>query len=155
MLAGYGFQHSGWAESEGEDVELSFIYPTMSIVSYSRGSLLVNVELQALLAARTDQQDAFLAGGGPVARILYNTEFIVKPYLHLGVGVLYTNIDLKGMGTRENFFQEAGAGLQFNIYDKLTLGWEYRAMHVSNAGLSEDNRGFNTHMALMAIRYTF
>ena len=155
MLVGYGFQHSRWVEELGEDVELSFLYPTMIIVSYYQGPLQVHLDLQALLGARTDRRQGILAGGGPVARILYNTQIRVSPYLHLGMGVLYTNIDLKGMGTRMNFFQEAGAGIQFKIHNKLTVSGEYRAMHISNAGLSEDNKGFNTHMVLMGIWYSF
>jgi len=155
MLYGYGFQHAAWEEETGEQVELSFLYPTMAMLSYIRGPLQVNMDIQVLLASRMDQRDGILGGGGPVFRILYDPGFLASPYLHLGVGVLYTDMDLKGMGTRENFFQEVGMGVQREIREKLTLGGEYRVMHVSNAGLSKQNFGFNTHMVLLGIWYAF
>jgi len=155
MLMGYGFQQRAWAEDAGGFVELTLFYPTAALLSYYWGPVQVALDLQALLGVRTSMQEGFLAGGGPVVRASYNTSFKLSPYIHLGLGVLYTDMDLERMGTRENFFQELGAGIQFKIIDRLSACGEYRRMHVSNAGLSEENIGFDTNMVLMGLWYSF
>jgi len=156
MLAGYGFQHKAWAEESGEEIELSLFYPTAKLASWALDPWLVRLDLQGVLGTRTNGAQGIFAGGGPVIRVHYHPNRLpFSPYLHLGAGVSYTDMDLNGMGTRENFFEEVGAGFKVQAFRRLSLSGEYRMMHVSNAGLSRDNIGLNSHVVLLGAWYSF
>jgi hypothetical protein len=139
----------------GEDVELSLLYPTRSLLSYTPGPCTLNLRLQAVLGTRTNGDGGVFAGAGPVIRIYFSTGINAVPYLHLGAGALYTDMDLEGMGTRADFFEEGGAGLSVRFGTELALSAEYRMMHVSNAGLSDENAGLNNHLVVLGASYTF
>jgi hypothetical protein len=156
LLAGYGFQHQQWASQVGgEDVELALVYPTRSLLSSALGPCTLNLRLQAVLGTRTNGGRGIFAGAGPVIRVYWATGINAVPYLHLGVGALYTDMDLQGMGTRANFFDEGGAGLSVRVGTGLAVSGEYRIMHVSNADLSRDNAGLNNHLVLLGASYAF
>jgi len=61
------------------------------------------------------------------------------PYVEAGAGVIYTDFQREGQGSRVNFNPVAGIGLRTKK-TFITL----RAHHVSNAGLNDENRGINS-----------
>ena len=63
----------------------------------------------------------------------------VVPYVEAGIGVIYTDFQREGQGSRINFNPVAGVGLRMG-----STFIVLRAHHLSNGGLHEDNRGINS-----------
>jgi len=68
----------------------------------------------------------------------------VRPYIEGGVGLIYTEYKVKEQGTRLNFNPQAGVGIEFAGDHNLQPWMSVRLHHLSNAGLSSDNRGVNS-----------
>ena len=63
----------------------------------------------------------------------------VVPYVEAGIGVIYTDFQREGQGSRINFNPVAGVGLRMG-----STFIVLRAHHLSNGGLNEHNRGINS-----------
>jgi lipid A 3-O-deacylase len=68
----------------------------------------------------------------------------VRPYIEGGIGIIYTDFQLKEQGSRINFNPVAGVGLEFSRDSKHILFAAIRLHHISNAHIHEDNRGINS-----------
>ena len=66
-----------------------------------------------------------------------------KPYVEGGIGAIYTDYEFKGQGTRFNFNPQLGIGTEVNTVSGNSFIAALRLYHVSNAGLSKENRGMN------------
>jgi lipid A 3-O-deacylase len=66
-----------------------------------------------------------------------------KPYVEGGIGAIYTDYQFEGQGTRFNFNPQLGIGTEINTASGKPFIAALRLYHISNAGLSKDNRGFN------------
>ena len=86
-------------------------------------------------------------------RYVFQPEFKVHPYLFAGAGFLYANVNRKETGSDWNFNPQFGAGLYYSISDAASLIFEYRHVHISNAGLEEDNSGMNNHTFLAGVSF--
>jgi Lipid A 3-O-deacylase (PagL) len=67
----------------------------------------------------------------------------VVPYLELGGGVVFTNVQAPPGTSRVNFTSSSALGMHV-LGAKLNWSAEVRYMHISNAGLSSENPGINT-----------
>jgi len=67
----------------------------------------------------------------------------VVPYIELGGGTLFTNIDVPSGTSRVNFTSSGALGLHF-LGSKYNMSAELRFMHISNASLANLNPGINT-----------
>lgn len=65
------------------------------------------------------------------------------PYLEIGGGTLFTNIQVPSGTSRVNFTTTGALGMHF-VRGKYNWSAELRFMHISNAGLSSPNPGINT-----------
>ena len=74
-----------------------------------------------------------------------------KPYIFGGAGVLRANINRRETRSRTNFNVQMGFGTYVDLNDATSLILEYRHIHISNAGLDEDNAGANMHTFLAGI----
>jgi len=79
---------------------------------------------------------------------LYYLEFLssprLNPYIEGGIGVIYTDFQVEGQGSRFNFNPQIGVGTEFNVDSGPPFFGALRLSHISNAGLSDDNRGVNS-----------
>jgi hypothetical protein len=75
------------------------------------------------------------------------------PYVEAGIGVIYTDFQVKEQGLRFNFNPQAGAGLKRPLSEGAAMTIALRLHHLSNGSLHEDNRGVNS--ALLQIGYLF
>jgi lipid A 3-O-deacylase len=66
-----------------------------------------------------------------------------KPYVEGGIGAIYTDYRWEGQGTRFNFNPQLGIGTEINTTSGNSFLMALRLYHVSNAGLSKENRGLN------------
>jgi lipid A 3-O-deacylase len=87
---------------------------------------------------------------------LYYLEFIssdrLVPYLEGGIGVVYTDFQVEGQGSRLNFNPQIGIGVEFERDSGPPVFGAVRLSHISNAGLADENRGVNS-VILMIGRY--
>jgi lipid A 3-O-deacylase len=78
---------------------------------------------------------------------LYYLDFLstarLRPYLEGGIGVIYTDFQVKGQGSRFNFNPQIGIGSEFKLNSGATFFATTRLSHISNAGLHSENRGVN------------
>ncbi len=79
---------------------------------------------------------------------LYYLEFIASarlvPYLEGGIGVVYTDYQVEGQGSRFNFNPQIGIGMEFQADSGKPFFSALRLSHISNAGLQDENRGVNS-----------
>ena len=66
------------------------------------------------------------------------------PYLEGGIGVIYTDFQVEGQGSRFNFNPQVGIGMEFKAASDTSLFTALRLSHISNAGLDDENRGVNS-----------
>lgn len=74
-----------------------------------------------------------------------------SPYFVVGAGVLWANINRRETHSDVNFNLQTGVGTAYALTKKTSILFEYRHIHISNAGLYEDNAGLNTHTFLVGI----
>ena len=78
---------------------------------------------------------------------LYYLDFFsgaqVRPYLEGGIGVMYTDFQVEGQGSRFNFNPQIGIGTEFKLDSGAPFFATIRLSHISNAGLHRENRGVN------------
>jgi hypothetical protein len=79
---------------------------------------------------------------------LYYLEFISSPrwnpYIEGGIGVIYTDFQVDGQGSRFNFNPQIGIGTEIQLDSGPPFFGAVRLSHISNAGLHDDNRGVNS-----------
>jgi len=79
---------------------------------------------------------------------LYYLEFIsnhrLSPYIEGGIGVIYTDFQVDGQGSRFNFNPQIGIGTEIQVESGPPFFGTIRLSHISNGGLHDDNRGVNS-----------
>ncbi len=76
-----------------------------------------------------------------------------SPYGFCGVGFLYSNINSRETRSDWNFNPQFGFGTLVTLSDAVSLLLEYRHIHISNAGLHENNSGLNAHTFLAGVSF--
>ena len=72
----------------------------------------------------------------------FDTHGRVVPYVELGGGALFTNIQVPPGTSRVNFTTDGALGLHF-LGEKFNWSADVRFTHISNSGLSSTNPGIN------------
>lgn len=75
------------------------------------------------------------------------------PYVEGGIGIIYTDFQVDGQGSRINFNPQLGIGVEYPVSHGGAVTFGLRLHHLSNANLMDDNRGVNS--ALLQIGYLF
>jgi len=73
----------------------------------------------------------------------------IKPYVEGGIGVIYTDFQVKGQGLRINFNPQMGIGAEFRTESRETYFLTFRLHHISNGGIDDDNRGVNSILLML------
>lgn len=155
LRAGYGWQYKSSARPNNFQLHpllASAVIPITGEVgpSWLRGRAEWNPEL--FLALFTHPYNRPLAGITPIQlRYTLAAKGRVSPYLLLGSGVLYANVNRRETRNGLNFNLNIGVGGIVRLSGNADLILEYRHIHISNAGIREDNTGLNTHTFLAGI----
>ena len=95
-----------------------------------------------------EPKDGF--GGGVTAMFRYNFlpggNFI--PFVSLGAGIIFLDIDLKNQADGLNFTPQGGFGFHYFLSERTAFTGEWRFHHMSNAGIDNDNDGINDSLFL-------
>ena len=155
LRTGYGYQYTNSTRPNHFQIrELlpSFRMPLSDSMGppWFRGKFVWNPELH--LAVFEHPYVRPLLGVTPLQfQWAWDTHSRFKPYVLAGAGILYANINRRETRSDLNFNLQPGIGVYFEINANTSLMAEYRHIHISNAGLHEDNAGMNTHTFLIGI----
>ena len=138
-----------------EEVAIAALYPTWPLGGLSLGRWRFELNVETMVGSRVNGRKGLLVGVGPGIRAGPLVSKRLFPYIALGVGLTYNDMDLEGMGTRFNFSEQAGGGLECRVWNRLSLRGEYRYMHLSNAGVSDRNSGLSVRSVLAGFSYSF
>lgn len=154
--AGYGFQYKHSKARPNNYQLLNFtVSPTVPVGSplqsgWFKGRFEWAPELW--LGFFTHPYDRPLIGITPLQfRYVFEPKCRIHPYLFSGIGFLYANVNRRETRSDWNFNPQVGAGLYYALNDAASLILEYRHVHISNAGLHEDNAGLNAHTFLAGV----
>jgi hypothetical protein len=77
------------------------------------------------------------------------------PFIDLGAGMMHTTLSsrVREVSGRLQFMPQAGLGFQYFLSPQRALVFEYRYLHMSNAGIQEPNLGFNGSMLTIGFRW--
>ena len=155
LRTGYGWQYKSSTRPDNFQIHpllVSALLPLTGEVgpSWLRGRAEWNPEL--FLALFTHPYDRPLAGITPIQlKYTLTPKGRFSPYGLAGAGVLYANINRRETGNDLNFNLQLGVGTYIRLSGNADLILEYRHIHISNAGIREDNTGLNTHTFLAGI----
>lgn len=130
-----------------EDIEFCFVTPySGKILKSWKGRRSLELVGEGFLSfVQQDSEDRYAAGitGLIVYNIRESKNFV--PFLDLGVGFIYTDLDPKNFGSSFNFTPQGGLGIRYRIGKRKYLTFSYRFHHISNAGTDGENRGINSN----------
>ena len=73
----------------------------------------------------------------------------IKPYVEGGIGIIYTDFQVKGQGLKINFNPQMGIGAEFKTESRDTYFLSFRLHHISNGGIDKENRGVNSVLLML------
>jgi lipid A 3-O-deacylase len=73
----------------------------------------------------------------------------LKPYIEGGIGIIYTDFQIRGQGLRLNFNPQLGIGTEIKAGNDNIYYLSLRLHHISNGGLDDENRGINSVMGMI------
>jgi len=79
----------------------------------------------------------------------------VVPFFDAGAGVQHTTLHTRApeLSGAVQFSPQGGLGIQYFFSPQRALVFEYRYMHMSNAGIEPPNHGFNASMVTIGFRW--
>ncbi len=97
-----------------------------------------------------------LIGDTLMFRVTGNSRRRFVPFFNVSSGPVHTNLDEKApeLGGHVQFISQGGVGIQRRLDVKHSVVVEYRYFHVSNAGLTQPNHGFNGSMLSIGMRWS-
>jgi len=102
----------------------------------------------------TDASDTEEAGVNlAILMLRYDRGQPLVPFIEGGVGVLYSGLRERGLGTHFLFSLPVGAGLEWFFTRTTALSAMYRFRHISNAGISSHNTGLNADFFMLGLTY--
>ncbi|MEW6269739.1 MAG: acyloxyacyl hydrolase [Thermodesulfobacteriota bacterium] len=154
----YGFT-TGFGQSERENVQVIPLYGHVGWFLWdavdeplARHHLDLKIVVEGWVAGVHDPQDAVEFGINPVTfKLSYDRGQTVVPYFHGGAGVMYTGLGGIGLGGPFEFDEVVGVGFDVFVERGLALSLGYRFRHVSNADISSENFGLDTHFVLIGL----
>ena len=98
---------------------------------------------------------AYLIGAAPLLRYNFAPGGRWVPFIDFGAGVTATDIRDGDLSTTFEFNLQAGAGTHFFLRKDLALTFQYRFIHLSNAGIDFPNLGVNTSNFMLGLSWFF
>lgn len=150
LVGGWGTGYKPpWAPTRS-DVAFAAFHPRMGWFVADRVELYGEATLFVYYRPTAD----VTAGAGALAgRYYLRTAGRWIPYLHGGVGLLWTSLDVLEIDRTFNFQHFIGIGWRQNRVRGPRLVFELRNHHISNAGTAGDNLGINAAVALTGIEW--
>jgi hypothetical protein len=161
IAGGYSFSHSTAGRPDLESVDSFQLIPHFGyVLSDERGPGWVrgNFELLAeptLVHLSSRSESATAVGLSLLARWIFATDWVVRPYLEVGGGILAGQLEFRQTNCDVNYVLEGGPGLLWFLSDQLAVTAGYRFQHISNARSCDKNLGLNSSFFSVGISYFF
>jgi len=157
VLGGYGVSHKGLGATNArvETVDIIVRYGRFLSrelgVSWYRGrhEILIEVPFRAVVYP----EHAFMTGVTFLATWNFTAGDLLIPYIMVGGGPVYTNLDIPGLGAKLNYSYQGGAGIHYFVDQDMSINFNYRLHHISNAGTAEPNEPLNSSRFLIGVTF--
>jgi len=157
FLGGYGVTHPGFGDTRTrvEDVDLILQYGRFLSEeagrSWYRGrhEMLIEVPFSVVY----HPESAIITGMNFLACWNFTASEKIVPYIFAGGGLVYTNLDIPGLGSEFNGNYQGGFGLRYLIKERTAVEFNYRLHHISNADTADPNEPLNSSKILFGISF--
>ncbi len=157
FLGGYGVTHPGFGDTstrvEGVDLILQYgrFLSEEAGKSWYRGrhEMLIEVPFSAVYHPNS----AIITGINFLACWNFTASERIVPYIFAGGGLVYTNLDIPGLGSEFNGNYQGGFGLRYLIKERTAVEFNYRLHHISNADTADPNEPLNSSKILLGISF--
>jgi opacity protein-like surface antigen len=173
ILGGYGYNFpvsSGifGGRNVNDDVKFFLLIPYIgkSLIEWERcKSLQFNAEGFVGYSIQQGSLDRYAMGLTPFFQFNMGSIGKVIPFIGIGSGILYTNLNPEGFGSHFNFTPQVGKGFgsHFNFTPQVGIGISYevsrekllivsyRYHHISNAGTKSPNESIDSNFFIVGL----
>jgi hypothetical protein len=150
LVGGWGVgYHPPWAVADS-DVTFAAFHPRMGWFIEDR----IELYGEATVFLYTEPSSEITAGlGGLAGRLYLRDSGNWIPYLHGGIGLLWTSLEIRNIDSVFNYQHFVGVGWRQNRPRGPRLVFELRNHHISNAGTAGKNLGVNALVALSGVEW--
>ncbi len=138
-----------------EDIQFYSLFPSVGKVlkKWDGGGSLEFIVEGFLSYARQVSKNRY--AGGVTTLFAYNLKAFGKavPFIELGAGILYTDLDPQKFGSTFDFTPQGGVGVRYEIGHGRFLKLSYRFHHISNADIDDDNSSIDSHFFLLGLSF--
>jgi hypothetical protein len=146
LAAGYGFT---WHLNRGRSYEHVLLFvPAVGFRVSSRLEYIVEGHL-----AQYFTPSGTMFGVMPVGARLYVGRGRTLPYVSIGGGLGWTNLQIEEIDRRFNFLLQGSVGVRRAVSESDALTLEARLSHISNGGTKAPNLGLNCLVLLAGWRF--
>jgi lipid A 3-O-deacylase len=150
LIGGVGIGYKPFWAPTRSDVQFAALHPRMGWFVEDRLELYGEATLFAYYKPELD----VTAGLGALAgRFYLRSSGRWIPYVHGGVGLLWTSLDIVEIDRTFNFQHFIGIGWRQNRARGPRLVLELRNHHISNAGTAGENLGVNAAVVLTGVEW--
>jgi lipid A 3-O-deacylase PagL len=97
----------------------------------------------------------YVVGVLPLLRYDFTHWEPLVPFCDLGAGLTLTDISRPDLSGDFQFNEQIGVGAHYLFGERTAVTFEYRFMHISNAGLKEPNHGVNANIFSAGLTWFF
>ncbi|MEW6601115.1 MAG: acyloxyacyl hydrolase [Nitrospirota bacterium] len=157
VLGGYGNTHTNFGDTQDrvQVADLIFQYGQFLTGEGGRSWYRVRHEMMVELPLSVvyDPEGAIMAGVNLLACWDFTGFEKIVPYVFAGGGLVYTNLDLDGLGRELNGNYQTGTGIHYYMDKNTILNFNYRLHHISNANTADPNDPLNSSKFLVGISF--
>jgi hypothetical protein len=145
VAAGYGF--SLHLHGAGTDEKIAVFEPGISLRLGSRFEYVAAGHF-----AHFFSPSGYLIGLVPLGARFYAGRGAILPYVSIGTGFGWTDLEINELTRRFNFLVQGSLGLRRALSSGEAWSFEARISHISNGGTREPNTGHNAVVFLVGLR---
>lgn len=157
LLGGYGNTHTNFGDTQERVQVVDLILQYGHFLTKEGGKSWYKVRHEVMIelpfAAVFHPHGAIMAGVNLLACWDFTASEKIVPYVFAGGGLVYTNLNLEGMGRDLNGNYQTGTGIHYFIDKKTVLNFNYRLHHISNANTAEPNEPLNSSKFLVGMTF--
>ena len=157
LLGGYGTTHRNLGDTNTRVQEVDLILQYGYFLTGEAGKSWYKVRHEVLLELPFytvfHPKDAIMTGFNVLACWDFTSSEKMVPYIFAGGGMLYTNLDIPGLGSELNGNYQAGLGLHYFIKKQAAINFNYRLHHISNANTHDPNEPLNASKFLVGMTF--
>jgi len=151
----------GYSFESNRDLMFASVYPYMGrVLTDPVGSGLWRGTFEGIVegafSSVLKNQRTYAAGVNAIARYNFLPHSdCLRPYVQAGLGAALTNLVMDDFGSNFNFVSSAACGLHYYYDAQNAISLEWRVLHMSNAGLDDDNDGLNMNSFFAGFSHCF